>query len=85
MLRWQDVANGHYGEAVHAVDTSGLPIGRALKVERAAAGVPLGLVARAVGVSSGHLSHIEAGRRVASDELIERIRTAVRAAADRSL
>lgn len=82
MLRWQEIANQHNGETVHAVDTSGLPIGRALKVERAAAGVPLGLVARAVGVSSGHLSHIEAGRRTATPELIERIRTAIRAAGE---
>lgn len=67
---------------MHAVDTSGLPIGRALKVERVAAGVELGLVARAIGVSAGHLSNIEAGKRIASTELIARIRTAIRAAAE---
>jgi len=62
------------------VDTSGLPIGRALKVERVAAGISSTAVAAAVGISIGHLSHIEAGRRTASPELIERIRTAVRTA-----
>ena len=65
---------------MQTVDTAGLPIGRALKVERVAAGVSLGLVAAAIGVSAGHLSHIEAGRRVASPEMVERIRAAVRAA-----
>ena len=65
---------------VHSVDTTGLPIGRALKVERVAAGVSLTRVAGAVGVSIGHLSHIESGNRTASPELIERIRTAIRAA-----
>ena len=66
---------------MHTVNTSGLPTGRALKVERVAAGVSLTRVAAAVGVSIGHLSHIEAGRRTASPDLIERIRVAVRAAA----
>ena len=61
------------------VDTSGLPIGRALKVERVAAGAPLGRIATAVGISAGHLSHIEAGNRTASPELVERIRVAIRA------
>ena len=64
-----------------SVDTSGLPIGRALKVERVAAGVSLTRVAAAVGVSQGHLSNIEAGKRTALPELIERIRIAIRAAA----
>ncbi len=63
------------------MNDSELPIGRALKVERVRAGVSLGKVATAIGVSAGHLSHIEAGRRTASPELIERIRIAVRAAA----
>jgi transcriptional regulator with XRE-family HTH domain len=67
------------GELVHEVDTTGLPIGRALKVERVTAGVTLGRIAEAVGVSAGHLSHIEAGRRTASPELVERIRVAIRA------
>jgi transcriptional regulator with XRE-family HTH domain len=62
---------------VQAVDTSGLPIGRALKVERVAAGVSSTAIAAAVGISIGHLSHIEAGRRTASDELIVRIREAI--------
>lgn len=63
---------------MQTVDTSGLPIGRALKVERVAAGVSGTAVATAVGISLGHLSHIEAGRRVASDELVGRIRAAIR-------
>lgn len=63
---------------VQAVNTDGLPIGRALKVERVAAGVSSTRIAQAVGISIGHLSHIEAGRRVASPDLIERIRTAIR-------
>lgn len=66
---------------VQQVDTTGLPIGRALKVERVAAGLSLGRVAHAIGVSAGHLSHIEAGRRNASSDLVERIRVAIRAAA----
>lgn len=61
------------------VDTTGLPIGRALKVERVAAGLTLGRIADAVRISAGHLSHIEAGRRVASDELVKAIRAAIRA------
>ena len=64
------------------VDTSGLPIGRALKVERVAAGVALTTVAQAVEVSIGHLSRIEKGERTASPELVERIRVAVRAASE---
>ncbi len=64
------------------VDTSGLPIGRALKVERVAAGVSLTRVAAAVGVSIGQLSRIEKGERTATPELIERIRVAVRAATE---
>jgi len=64
---------------VHVVDTSGLPIGRALKVERTVAGAELGRIASAVGISAGHLSHIEAGHRRASPEMIARIRVAIRA------
>lgn len=64
------------------VDTSGMPIGRALKVERVAAGVSLTTVANAVGVSLGQMSHIEKGDRNATPELIERIRVAIRAAAE---
>lgn len=62
------------------LDTTGLPIGTALKVERVAAGIPLTRVANAVGVSIGQLSRIEKGERKATPELIERIRVAVRAA-----
>lgn len=61
------------------VDTTGLPIGKALKVERTVAGISLSKVAHAVGVSVGHLSRIESGDRTASDELVGRIRVAIRA------
>jgi transcriptional regulator with XRE-family HTH domain len=64
------------------VDTTGLPIGQALKVERTIAGVSLTKVAEAVGVSIGHLSRIESGDRTASPELVDRIRTAILAAAE---
>lgn len=63
------------------VNTSGLPIGRVLKVERTAAGLSLTAVATAVGISVGHLSNIEAGRRRATAELLEAIRDTVRKAA----
>jgi len=59
------------------LDTTHMPIGLALKVERTAAGYSLTEIAKAVGVSPGHLSHIEAGRRVASTELIVKIRAAI--------
>lgn len=60
------------------VDTTGLPIGRALKVERVAAGLSSTAIAAAVGISIGHLSHIEAGNRTASDDLVTKIRDAIR-------
>lgn len=63
------------------LDTSGLPVGQALKVERIVARVEAQRVAAAVGISPGHLSRIESGERKASPELIERIRIAIRAAA----
>ena len=66
---------------MHQVNTDGLPIGRALKIERVAAGVPLGRVASAVGISSGYLSRIESGQRPASSVLVDKIRVAIRAAA----
>lgn len=66
---------------VTAVNTAGMPIGRALKVERVAAGKSSTEVAAAVGIHVGHLSNIEAGKRVASDELITRIRAAIQAPA----
>ena len=62
---------------MQTVDTSGFPIGRALKVERVAAGATSTAIAAAVGISIGHLSHIEAGRRTASDDLVTRIRAAI--------
>lgn len=81
MLRWQEIAKSPQERALLPVDTTNLPIGRRLKVERVAAGVQLGPVAAAVGISAGQLSRIESGQRTASPELIERIRAAVQAAA----
>lgn len=59
------------------VDTSSLPIGRALKVERVAAGASSTEIASAVEISIGHLSRIESGERTASDELVAKIRKAI--------
>jgi transcriptional regulator with XRE-family HTH domain len=67
---------------VPTVNTSELPIGQALKVERTVAGLQLGQVAVAVRISAGHLSHIEAGNRNASPELVERIREAIKAVSE---
>lgn len=64
------------------INTADLPIGRRLKLERTIAGVSLTLIARAVGVSIGQLSRIESGHRTASEDLIERIRMAIRAAGE---
>lgn len=64
------------------IDTTGLPIGRVLKVERTLAGVSLTRVAHAIDISIGHLSRIESGERTASPEQIERIRVAIRAGAE---
>jgi len=64
------------------VDTTGLPIGQALKIERTLARVSLTRISLAVGVSIGQLSRIEKGERTATPELIERIRVAVRAATE---
>ena len=66
MLAWQKFVKQKGPMTLTTVTTTGLPIGRTLKVERVAAGVTLTKVADAVGVSIGHLSHIEAGRRKAS-------------------
>lgn len=63
------------------VDTSNLPIGRALKVERVAAGASSTAIAKAVDISIGHLSRIESGERTASDELVAKIRGAIRSLA----
>jgi transcriptional regulator with XRE-family HTH domain len=63
------------------VDTTGLPIGQALKVERTLARVSLTTVSRAVDVSIGQLSRIESGERTATPEMVERIRAVVQAAA----
>ena len=79
MLRRQEFVTQERATTVQAGNT--LSVGRQLKVDRVTAGVSLTRVAMAVGISAGHLSHIEADRRKASPELLERIRTAVRAAA----
>lgn len=66
------------------IDTTDLPIGRALKVERTVAGISLTVVALSVGISVGQLSHIEKGDRSASPELVERIRAFIRDASEPS-
>ena len=81
MLGQQRFAKREESNAVHLVDRTDLPIGRQLKLERVAADVSLTKVAHAVGVSIGQLSRIESGHRTASNELIDRIRVAIRAAA----
>jgi transcriptional regulator with XRE-family HTH domain len=77
MLREQEFVTASGAETVPTVNTSKLPIGKALKVERTVADLDLGKVAEAAGISAGHLSHIEAGERKASPELIARIRIAI--------
>lgn len=62
---------------VHQIDTSGLPTGKALKLERVAASVSLTDIAVAVEISIGHLSRIESGERQASEELVKKIRAAI--------
>jgi len=66
---------------LRAVTTPDQVLGRSLKVERVMAGAKLTDIAAAAGISAGHLSNIEAGKRSASPELIARIRSAIRAAA----
>lgn len=61
-----------------AVNTPERPIGLTLKLERIEAGVSLTDLAQALGLSIGHLSNIEAGKRSASPELIDRIRGVIR-------
>ncbi len=68
----------HEGEALTTVNMQELPIGRRLKVERVAAGISLNDMANALGVSAGHLSNIEAGKRTASDDVVSRIRLVIR-------
>ena len=81
MLRWQTFVTRDEPDVVQEVDTSALPIGSALKVERTLAGVTTTDVAAAVQVSIGHLSRIESGERTASPELVESIREAIRSLA----
>lgn len=48
-----------------------------LRVEIARKGVRQGDIARAVGVSEGHLSHLLAGRKTLTPELADRIAAAI--------
>lgn len=77
LLRQRFVTHG--GPETVPIDTTELPIGRALKVERTVAGVSLTAVALGVGISAGQLSHIEKGDRSVSAELVERIRAFIAA------
>jgi transcriptional regulator with XRE-family HTH domain len=70
---------------VQQIDTTGLPIGKQLKVERTIADLSLTRVATAVGISAGYLSRIESGERIGSPELVEKIRVAIRAATGRAV
>jgi transcriptional regulator with XRE-family HTH domain len=81
MLWRQRFANARGAKLVPTVNTSKLPIGQALKVERTVAGLGLGTVAALVGISAGYLSHLEKGDRPASPEMVERIRAAIARAA----
>ena len=62
---------------MQTVDTSGLPIGMTLRVERTLAKVSLTVIASAVGISIGHLSRIETGDRTPTDALVKSIRDAI--------
>jgi hypothetical protein len=73
------VCKARDGQAV-PIDTTQLPIGKALKVERVIAGVSTTLIAAAVGISVGHLSRIEKGERTASPALVTAIRSAIASA-----
>jgi len=53
-------------------------VGRSLRLDRVAAGVSLTDLARRLGLSVGHLSNIEAGKRKASSDLIARIRATIK-------
>ena len=64
---------------MQTVDTSGLPIGMTLRIERTLAKASLTAVAAAVGISIGHLSRIETGYRTPSDDLVLSIRQAIAA------
>lgn len=52
-----------------------------LRVEIARTGVRQGVVAAAVGISEGHLSHLLSGRKPLTDDLADRIATAIAEAA----
>ena len=73
--------NSAEASAVTEINTPAQVLGRQLKLERVAAGAKLIHIAAAVGVSAGHLSHIEAGNRKADAAMVQRIREAIQAAA----
>lgn len=62
----------------HEVDTSGLPIHVALKVEITTAGIRQFAVAERIGMSEGQLSKLLGGRRPIDDEMAIRIRRAIK-------
>jgi plasmid maintenance system antidote protein VapI len=75
MLSQQEFVKHTKGQAL--TTETGRPIGMALKLERIEARITLTDMAAALGISAGHLSHIEAGRRTASDDLVVRYRLVV--------
>ena len=81
MLARQGFAKAEGQETVQSV-TSSDDVGMTLKLERTVARVRLVRVAHAVGISAGHLSRIESGERQPSPDMVERIRIAIRAAAE---
>jgi transcriptional regulator with XRE-family HTH domain len=66
-----------HGDALVVTPVNTDTTGGQLKMARIVAGITLTSVARAVGVSIGHLSRIESDERTASPELIESIRAAI--------
>ena len=80
MLRRQGFAKAEDEKTVLPVTSD--DVGMALKLERTAARVRLVRIAHAVGISAGHLSRIESGERQPSRDMVERIRIAIRAAAE---
>lgn len=68
------------GAASLTTGTIDEPIGMTLRIERTRARLSLTHVARAIGVSVGHLSRMETGERSLDPEMVERIRVAIRSA-----
>lgn len=59
------------------LDTTDLPIGTALKVERTVARISQQDIAREVGIHQARLSRIESGQVEVTDTLAKRIRKAI--------